>query len=105
LIVTPPTTGGYTCWLTIPGACDEEPALLAALAAAGVRLAPGSGFFGARPTTLHLRVSIACVDATRIAEGCRRLGVALRAFLAARARIPSGRRGPGGPLARSRRSG
>lgn len=84
--------GGYTSWLTVPGARDDEPRLLAALAEAGVRVAPGSRFFGAPPPTLHARLSIACVDDARIEEGCRRLGAGLRTFLSTPARRSGGAR-------------
>lgn len=68
--------GGYTSWLTVPGARDDEPRLLAALAEAGVRLAPGSRFFGAPPPTLHARLSIACVDDARVGVPSPRRGAA-----------------------------
>jgi len=70
-------SGGYTLWLTLPGAARDEPALCARIAAAGVKVAPGRRFFAKPPASPHARLSIACVDDAQIAEGCRRLGRAL----------------------------
>lgn len=69
--------GGYTLWLRLPATGSEEDAWCKQLARAGVRVAPGSAFFGSPPTQTHLRLSIACVDEPRIEEGCRRLGATL----------------------------
>jgi DNA-binding transcriptional MocR family regulator len=52
--------------------------VLRRVAQAGVKVAPGSEFFSRPPATPHFRLSIACADEDRIAEGCRRLGRALR---------------------------
>ncbi len=70
--------GGYTLWLTLPDGGDDERTWCDRLARAGVRVAPGSRFFGARPCATHLRLSIACIDEPRIEEGCRRIGRVLR---------------------------
>ncbi|HSL17872.1 MAG TPA: PLP-dependent aminotransferase family protein [Methylomirabilota bacterium] len=70
--------GGYTLWLTLARPAADEPALVRELAGAGVLVAPGRWYYAAPPPTAHLRLSIACVDATRIDDGCRRLGEVLR---------------------------
>ena len=75
-------TGGYLLWLTIPGAAAREEALVQRLAAAGVNVTAGRPFLATRTRDAHLRLSIACVDESAIAEGCRRLGEGLRAGLA-----------------------
>lgn len=71
--------GGYTLWLTLPGAAADEPGWCDRLARAGVKVAPGRDFFGAAPARPHVRLSIACVDEDRIREACRRLGRVLSA--------------------------
>jgi len=66
--------GGYTLWLTLPDRRENGRSWCDRLAEVGVRVAPGSQFFGTPPLRPHLRLSIACVDEDRIEEGCRRLG-------------------------------
>jgi DNA-binding transcriptional MocR family regulator len=70
--------GGYTLWLRVPGSPAHEPALLEALAAVKVAVAPGSIFFASDPTELGLRLSISNLDEGAIAEGVARLARALR---------------------------
>jgi DNA-binding transcriptional MocR family regulator len=69
--------GGYTLWLTLPGTVEDESDWCERLARAGVRTAPGSRFYGRKPSRGHLRLSIACVDEEQIREGCRRMGEVL----------------------------
>ena len=70
--------GGYTVWLSVPGAAGREMALRDRIERAGVRVAPGRDFYGHPTAAPHFRLSISCVDEDCIAEGCRRLGRALR---------------------------
>ena len=70
--------GGYTLWLSVPGAKGRESVLRDRLERAGVRVAPGREFFAHPHPIPHFRLSIACVDEAHIAEGCRRLGQVLR---------------------------
>ena len=70
--------GGYTLWLTLSDPVDTEATICREVGRAGVRVAPGRWFFAKPPENAHLRLSIACVDETRIEEGCRRLGEVLR---------------------------
>ena len=72
--------GGYTLWLTLPHPVAAEPTLVRELAGAGVLVAPGRWYYAVPPPTAHLRLSISCVDVTRIDDGCRRLGEVLRRF-------------------------
>jgi DNA-binding transcriptional MocR family regulator len=69
--------GGYTLWLTLPGASRDEARWYDRLLRAGIKTAPGRRFFGRPPARAHLRLSIACVDEGRISEGCRRMGEVL----------------------------
>lgn len=64
--------GGYTLWLTWEG--TDEDSACESLRRAGVRVAPGSRFFGTPEQLCHARLSIACVSESQIQEGCRRLG-------------------------------
>lgn len=73
-------SGGYTVWLTLPSPGGSEGVWCERLARAGVRVAPGSRFFGAPPARAHLRLSVACVAEEEILEGCRRLGEVLAAL-------------------------
>jgi len=66
--------GGYTLWLTLPHDVESESKIRSDLHNAGVLVAPGRRFYATAPAHAHLRLSIACVDETRIEEGCRRLG-------------------------------
>ncbi|MDP2345972.1 MAG: PLP-dependent aminotransferase family protein [Deltaproteobacteria bacterium] len=66
-------TGGYSMWLTLPPSIRGESTWLERIAAAGVRVAPGSRFFRKEPKRVHFRLSIACVDEAQIADGCDRL--------------------------------
>ncbi len=70
--------GGYTVWLSVPGATGGELALRDRIERAGVSVAPGRDFYAHPSPVPHFRLSIACVDEDQIAEGCRRLGRALR---------------------------
>lgn len=70
--------GGYLVWMRLPGPPESEPETCARLLDAGVRVAPGRPFFGARPSAPYARLSIACLDEQAIAEGCRRIGGVLR---------------------------
>ena len=70
--------GGYTVWLSLPEARGQESVLRERLERAGVAVTPGHGFFALQSPIPHFRLSIASVDEARIAEGCRRLGRALR---------------------------
>ncbi len=72
-------SGGYTLWLTLPGAFADEPFWCSRIAEAGVRVAPGRAFFGAAPTAAHARLSISCCDDEQLREAAVRLGRALRA--------------------------
>jgi GntR family transcriptional regulator/MocR family aminotransferase len=66
--------GGYSLWLTLPPSIQGDATWLKRIAAAGVRVAPGSRFFAKEPKRVHFRLSIACVDEAQIADGCDRLG-------------------------------
>lgn len=75
--------GGYTLWIrvTAPRLAGREQQLHDAILAAGVKLSPGSHFFTRPPAEPHFRLSIASLGEAEIAEGCRRLGRALRRAL------------------------
>lgn len=70
--------GGYTLWLKLPPGGGDEATQVERIARAGVRVAPGSRFCLRPPARPAVRLSVACVDDAMIAEGCRRLGCALR---------------------------
>lgn len=74
-------SGGYTVWMRLPGPPQSEPGTCARLLSAGVKVAPGRAFFGAPPRAPHARLSISGLDEHAIAEGCRRIGLALRDVL------------------------
>jgi DNA-binding transcriptional MocR family regulator len=75
--------GGYTLWLTLPHPFEDETEICGRLRDAGVLATPGRLFFASTPEHAHLRLSISCVDETRIDEGCRRLGDVLNRIAAA----------------------
>jgi DNA-binding transcriptional MocR family regulator len=70
-------SGGYTAWLTLPAINLTEDELLEKILRKGVRVGPGHRYFANRPTTTHLRLSIACVSEQQIEHGCQLLGRAL----------------------------
>lgn len=70
--------GGYLVWLQVTAPTRSEAELVARAHRAGVQVTPGAAGFTGATRNAFLRVSIACVDEGQIAEGCRRLGVALR---------------------------
>jgi GntR family transcriptional regulator/MocR family aminotransferase len=74
-------SGGYTVWLTLPEVDGSERDVVERITAAGVKVGPGRRYFAHPPATLHLRLSIACVDEEHIENGCRRLGRALAGAL------------------------
>ncbi|MCW5832949.1 MAG: PLP-dependent aminotransferase family protein [Labilithrix sp.] len=80
-IVRTRPVGGYTIWLTLPESAQDETAWLRRIAAAGVRVGPGSRFFAKPPKRVHFRLSFACADEEQIRDGCRRLGRALEGAL------------------------
>lgn len=73
--------GGYTLWVQLPGLAMSEEELIAHLWRHGLAVAPGNGFFATPRPSPAFRVSIANLSVPRIAEGCRRLGVALSCAL------------------------
>ncbi|MBK6845064.1 MAG: PLP-dependent aminotransferase family protein [Gemmatimonadetes bacterium] len=70
--------GGYLAWLQVTAPTRSEAELVARAHRAGVQVTPGAAGFTGATRDAFLRVSIACVDEGKIAEGCRRLGEALR---------------------------
>lgn len=74
-------SGGYTTWLTLPDIPMTEDELLEKITRGGVKVGAGRRYFAHRPTSLHLRLSIACVDEGEIETGCRLLGQVLVASL------------------------
>ncbi len=73
--------GGYTLWVTLPQDARDERFWCDRFYEAGVKVAPGSRFFGAPCSGTHFRLSISCVDEAEIEEGCRRTGEVLAANL------------------------
>ncbi|WP_172202046.1 PLP-dependent aminotransferase family protein [Niveibacterium sp. COAC-50] len=77
--------GGYVCWVEVDGGQAgthaDEAELIAALAAAGVRVTPGAGCYpaGHTPARTAFRLSIAQVDEAAIERGVQRIGEVLRA--------------------------
>lgn len=69
--------GGYTVWLTLPEEGRSEEEIEEQCGEFGVRVSPGRLYYLTPRSEPHLRLSISCVDRTRIQEGCRRLGRAL----------------------------
>ena len=82
--------GGFSLLLTLPAGLSAA-ALLPAAIERGVAFTPGEPFFVDGSGDHTLRLSFSSVPATRIEEGVRRLGEAIRAAL----RRPSGRRSAG----------
>ena len=72
-------SGGYTLWVTLPDESRTEHDLVEAFREAGVIVSAGRRFFARKRRTPHFRLSIACVEESRIDEGCRRLGSVLSA--------------------------
>lgn len=70
-------TGGYTLWVRVPALAMSEEELIAHLWRHGLAVAPGNSFFATPQPSPAFRLSIANLSVPRIAEGCRRLGVAL----------------------------
>lgn len=67
---TPPT-GGFFCWLRLPGV--DTTALTARARDAKVAFVPGAGFFAGANDTEHLRLSYSRVSEPDIADGIARL--------------------------------
>lgn len=82
----PVPEGGYTAWLSAPGAQWSEAEISAALARAGVLAAEGRRFFLSPPQAPHFRLSISQTDEEQIEEGCRRLGRVFREAVGGRDR-------------------
>ena len=79
--------GGFLLWVDLAeGSSATEVA--SAARAAGVAVPAGDGWFPAEPDAAYLRVSVASAGPADVAEGMRRLAVALRGVLGA----PRGRR-------------
>ncbi len=75
--------GGYTLWLEVNETKLGEQALHDRLLAAGVKLSSGRLYYTQAPRHPCFRVSIACLPAEEIREGCRRIGRVLRAAVEA----------------------
>jgi DNA-binding transcriptional MocR family regulator len=75
--------GGYTLSLQVGGTKLGEQALRDRLVAAGVQLSSGRLYYTEAPRRPCFRVSIACLTADEIREGCRRIGRVLRAAVEA----------------------
>jgi DNA-binding transcriptional MocR family regulator len=75
--------GGYTLSLQVSGTKLSEQTLHDRLLAAGVKLSSGRLYYTQAPPHPCFRVSIACLTADEIREGCRRLGRVLRAAVEA----------------------
>ena len=87
--VARPPHGGLHLWVRLPSGVDDI-ALAAAGARNGVLVSPGRPYFAAEPPAAHLRLSFAAVaDASELAEGVRRLAVALDESLPADERVAS----------------
>jgi 2-aminoadipate transaminase len=73
--------GGLFLWLELPDEVDSRRLLRVSLSR-GVAFVPGDSFF---PTTQKLntmRLNYSCMPEDRIAEGIRRLGVAIKEMMA-----------------------
>ena len=71
--------GGFNFWLKLPNELAEERVYDRALGA-GIKLAPGSYFYGNEINKNHLRLSIAAVSETQIETGVKKLGSLIKKF-------------------------
>jgi DNA-binding transcriptional MocR family regulator len=70
--------GGMFVWVRLPGRVDTT-ALLEVALEHGVSFVPGAPFFAGEPDTATLRLAFTTTPPDAVAEGLRRLGVALAA--------------------------
>ncbi|KIN65469.1 putative aminotransferase [Sulfitobacter noctilucae] len=73
--------GGMFIWLTLPKTIDGGDLLKSALEAQKLAFVPGQAFFADRSGANTLRLSFSLADDTKIVEGMKRLGAAIRAAL------------------------
>ena len=70
--------GGMFVWVRLPGRVDTT-ALLEVALEHGVSFVPGAPFFAGEPDSATLRLAFTTTPPDAVAEGLRRLGVALAA--------------------------
>jgi DNA-binding transcriptional MocR family regulator len=72
--------GGGHLWVTLDSPLDERALYREAVSSHGVSFLPGGAMTPDRPRTTHMRLSFGFLDPDQLAEGARRLGVAIRAM-------------------------
>jgi 2-aminoadipate transaminase len=77
-------SGGAHLWLELADRLDERD-LYAEAHRQGVTFLPGTAMVPGRPRSTRIRISYCYLDPDQLAEGARRLGVAIRAMRRARA--------------------
>jgi DNA-binding transcriptional MocR family regulator len=77
--VTRPLGGGHL-WVTLDEPLDERVLYREAVSSYGVSFLPGGAMMPERPRRTHMRLSYGFLDPEQLAEGARRLAVAIRAM-------------------------
>jgi 2-aminoadipate transaminase len=77
--VVPPLGGGHL-WVTLDSPLDERALYREAVESHGVSFLPGGAMLPERPRRTHMRLSFGFLDPDQLAEGTRRLAVAIRAM-------------------------
>jgi 2-aminoadipate transaminase len=72
--------GGGHLWVTLDSPLDERALYREAVSSYGVSFLPGGAMMPDRPRRTHMRVSFGFLDPEQLAEGARRLAVAIRAM-------------------------
>jgi 2-aminoadipate transaminase len=72
--------GGHHLWVTLDSPLDERTLYREAVSSYGVSFLPGGAMMPERPRRTHMRLSFGFLDADQLAEGARRLAVAIRAM-------------------------
>jgi len=69
--------GGYTLWVSLPWACENEKEFVNTLIKYGVMVSPGLYYFFSSRSHRYFRISISSLNEDEITEGVKRLGEAL----------------------------
>jgi 2-aminoadipate transaminase len=72
--------GGGHLWVTLDSPLDERALYREAVGSHGVSFLPGGAMMPERPRGAHMRLSYGFLDPDQLAEGARRLAVAIRAM-------------------------